>query len=166
MFVTPSYAKTTNDPYEIWANLAEWVQRENLYLAAHPESSPDKSLIEMPYARDAGDVCGVCGELVTWVDHLPPVSLGKPVRCMKNVTYVRVPTNTSGPGFALVSRDVEIDDIFVKVPGIETPVFRAKVENTDEEERSFRESFGYAVNDPKHPDFHDTYADYADMERD
>lgn len=36
-------------------------------------------------ARDAGDVCHVCGQMVTWVDHLPPLQAGGVPRCMVNV---------------------------------------------------------------------------------
>lgn len=35
------------------------------------------------------------------------------------------------------------------------------IETTDEQ-AEFRESFGYVVNDPKHPDYHSTYADVSD----
>jgi hypothetical protein len=33
------------------------------------------------FARDAGDICHICGQLVTWTDHLPPPAAGYPVRC-------------------------------------------------------------------------------------
>ena len=43
------------------------------------------SLHEFVPARDAGDVCGVCGKVVTWVSHLPPLYAGGPPRCFANV---------------------------------------------------------------------------------
>lgn len=43
------------------------------------------TLAERIAARDAGDVCHVCSELVTWVDHLPPRDPGGVVRCFANV---------------------------------------------------------------------------------
>jgi hypothetical protein len=107
--LTPSYAQTTNDPYLLWANLAEWVQRENLYLAAHPELAPDTKLVTLPFARDAGDVCGVCGNLVTWVDHLPPVKSGEPVRCAKVDDMLDMMLGYRS------RQDVLIDDIFKRV---------------------------------------------------
>jgi len=35
----------------------------------------------LPYATDAGETCHRCGQVVTWVDHLPPTRTGMPVRC-------------------------------------------------------------------------------------
>jgi hypothetical protein len=43
--------------------------------------------VEAAYARDAGDVCHVCGQIVTWTDHLPALTAGEPVRCYVNVRY-------------------------------------------------------------------------------
>ena len=57
------------------------------------------SLAELVPARDAGDVCHVCGEVVTWVDHLPPSEPGGAVRCYRNV----------------VPFPVMVDDIFPRV---------------------------------------------------
>lgn len=103
--LTQSYAQTTNDPIMLIACLTEWSLREQAYRKAHPEEVPEEQrLAEMVPARDAGDVCGVCGELVTWVDHLPPRKSGEPARCRKNVEV-----------------------IYVDVPGVDTPVFRAMV---------------------------------------
>lgn len=45
-------------------------------------------LIEEIPARDAGDVCHVCAQIVTWTDHLPPLEAGGPVRCFANVEYL------------------------------------------------------------------------------
>lgn len=100
--LTRSYAQTTTDPAMLWANLHEWILRENAYREAHPDEVPGQvALAEMVPARDAGDVCGVCGQLVTWVDHLPPEP-GGVVRCFVNVVH-------------LPPVDVEIDDIFPRV---------------------------------------------------
>ena len=38
-----------------------------------------------------------------------------------------------------------------------------ELETTDEQEAAFRESFGYALNDPKHPTYFDRFADIWDM---
>jgi hypothetical protein len=46
------------------------------------------SLITVVPARDAGDVCHVCGAMVTWTDHLPPLEAGGPVRCFANIEYL------------------------------------------------------------------------------
>lgn len=146
--LTPSYCQTTDDPHLLAAMLTEWALREQAYRKAHPEEVPaEATLAEMVPARDAGDVCGVCGCTVTWTDHLPPVDANSTVRCFVNVTSIHT--------------EVVIDDIFrrvervdIQVPGIETPVFRAFVET------------GYDRDDPKHPDFHETFADHADMRED
>lgn len=149
------------DDAEIWAFAFERWTREMRYRDAlgtsggipesqtteaisAPSSIIESTLAQMVPARDAGDVCGVCGELVTWVDHLPPLDAKSAVRCMKNVHHLN-PLGATG---------VVIDDIF------------PRVDTTDEEEAAFRESFGYAVNDPKHPDYHSTYADASDMRED
>lgn len=109
--LTHSYFQTTNDPALLWAQLNEWVLREQAYRLAHPDEVPEeKTLIEIfPPARDAGDVCGVCGELVTWVDHLPPERAGEAPRCRKNVYTLR------GPGGVALRTDIVIDDIFPRV---------------------------------------------------
>jgi hypothetical protein len=39
--------------------------------------------------RDAGDICEVCGQVITWVDHLPPLDASSPVRCHANVRVLR-----------------------------------------------------------------------------
>lgn len=61
----------------------------------------EEALREMIPARDAGDVCHVCGEIVTWTDHLPPLGAHSAVRCYKNVHYL--------------TTSIEIDDIFPSV---------------------------------------------------
>lgn len=100
MMVTYSYFQATNDPALGAAQLLEWILREKAYRKAHPDDVPiSVTLAELVPARDAGDVCGVCGEIVTWVDHLPPLPGGS-VRCMKNVVHLL---------------PVEIDDIFPRV---------------------------------------------------
>jgi hypothetical protein len=89
--LTQSYAQPTVDPAMLWANLAEWLLREEAYRAAHPDEVPvEATLAEMVPARDAGDVCHVCGNLVTWVNHLPPTKAGGPVRCFTNVAALPV----------------------------------------------------------------------------
>ena len=119
LLLTKSFSSAEpKDDAEIYAFALERGMRELRWRLAAKPAVLEVTLAEMVPARDAGDVCGVCGELVTWVDHLPPVKSGEAVRCFKNVRY---------------------------------PAF---------------ESFGYAVNDPKHPDYHDTYADASDMRED
>jgi hypothetical protein len=34
-----------------------------------------------PSGRDAGETCPRCQRVISWVDHLPPVNAGEPVRC-------------------------------------------------------------------------------------
>jgi len=100
--LTQSYARDTHDPALLWAFLHEWALREMAFRKAFPEDVPrEEALAALVPARDAGDVCGVCGQVVTWVDHLPPLDANSAVRCFVNVTTLR--------------RDVEIDDIFVRV---------------------------------------------------
>ncbi len=41
------------------------------------------------FARDAGDLCQICEQIVTWTDHLPPLKAGHPVRCFVNVRSIR-----------------------------------------------------------------------------
>jgi hypothetical protein len=102
--LTSSYARDTNDPHLLQAMLLEWSLRELAYRKAHPELVPaEERLAEMVPARDAGDVCGVCGEIVTWVDHLPGLTARDAVRCMVNVA--QMPTKL----------DIVIDDIFPRV---------------------------------------------------
>ena len=102
--LTHSYFQNTNDPDLLWAQLTEWGLRELSYRKAHPdEAVNEKPLTELVPAQDAGDVCGVCGELVTWVDHLPPPKWGEPVRCYKNVIPIERATV------------VDLDDIFPRV---------------------------------------------------
>ena len=36
---------------------------------------------ERPFATDAGHWCRECGHVVSWLDHLPPLERGMPVRC-------------------------------------------------------------------------------------
>lgn len=87
------------DPALVYAISMERLMREVRY-REHFNLSGTVSLITEVAARDAGDVCHVCGETVTWVDHLPPLP-GGVVRCYKNVAYL--------------DADVVIDDIFPRV---------------------------------------------------
>lgn len=48
------------------------------------DANPELLALDVP-ARDAGDVCHVCGQIVSWVDHLPPLRAGGVPRCMVNV---------------------------------------------------------------------------------
>jgi len=74
-----------------WAALHEWALREQAYRKAFPEEVPaEATLAEMVPARDAGDVCGICGEIVSWVDHLPPLAAGAGVRCFSNVRNLQL----------------------------------------------------------------------------
>lgn len=108
--LTQSYAQTTNDGALLWATLHEWVLREQSYRESHPEDVPEEQrLAEMVPARDAGDVCGVCDQLVTWVDHLPPLKAGGTVRCFVGVTPLRHGSSL------IVEPGVVIDDIFPRV---------------------------------------------------
>lgn len=89
------------DTAEAWALCHERALRELRYRDDHDIVAEEAPLAVILPARDAGDVCGVCGQEVTWVDHLPPNQAGGAVRCFANVRQLR--------------RDVEIDDIFPKV---------------------------------------------------
>lgn len=104
MMLTPSYMP--GRPRELEAAvldgcLIEWALRETSYRAAHPDAIPEE--VSLTIARDAGDVCHVCGEKVTWVDHLPPNVPGGAVRCFKNVHLLNV------------SQGIVIDDIFPRI---------------------------------------------------
>lgn len=80
---------TPTDDAEILAHAIERGQRELLWrdeLRKSGEIFAEKLLHELIPARDAGDVCHVCGDLVTWVDHLTPLEAGGPVRCFANVS--------------------------------------------------------------------------------
>jgi hypothetical protein len=81
-----SSTRPVQDEAERWAYWHERALREIRYRMAHPEElPPEVPLSVMIPAHDAGDVCGVCGELVSWVDHLPPEKAGAPVRCFAKV---------------------------------------------------------------------------------
>ena len=104
MMLTPSYmpGKATElDPHALDGALIEWCLRETAYRRAYPELIPEE--VPLTIAHDAGDVCHMCGNLVTWVDHLPPTKAGGAVRCFHNVHLLNV------------SQDVVIDDIFPRV---------------------------------------------------
>jgi hypothetical protein len=60
------------------------------------------TLSQVVFARDAGDVCHVCGGVVTWTEHLPPRDPGGAVRCFVNVR-------------TLLPASVAVDDIFPRV---------------------------------------------------
>lgn len=87
MMLTLSYVNgVLEDEADSWAALHEWVLREDRYRGSFPEEVPEEvSLTTMIAARDAGDICHVCGQVVTWVEHLPPLNAGGPVRCWVNV---------------------------------------------------------------------------------
>ncbi len=81
---------SAGDAAAFWAYWHERGLRELRYRAAFPdEIPPEVSLAEMIPARDAGDVCGICGEQVTWLDHLPARRAGGPVRCFSKVRELR-----------------------------------------------------------------------------
>lgn len=84
------YSPSKPDEAARWAYWHERGLRELRYRVAFPEDVPaEVSLAEVVPARDAGDMCGVCGEIVTWVDHLPPtLSSGESVRCYANVGFL------------------------------------------------------------------------------
>lgn len=92
------------DMAEAHAIFHERALRECAYRASG-ESVPftERSIMETIPARDAGDVCHVCGSLVTWVDHLPPRDPGGAVRCFTNVRTL------------IPAGEVTIDDIFRRV---------------------------------------------------
>ncbi|MDF2751640.1 MAG: hypothetical protein K0S82_22 [Gaiellaceae bacterium] len=77
------------DMEEAWAIWHERALRELRFRASLDQDDMlelrEVTLTERVAARDAGDVCHVCGELVTWVDHLPPRDPFGAVRCFKNV---------------------------------------------------------------------------------
>lgn len=41
---------------------------------------------EREFATDAGHVCRECGQVVSWLHHLPPLRSGLPVRCFVEKT--------------------------------------------------------------------------------
>jgi hypothetical protein len=41
-----------------------------------------------PSGRDAGETCPRCSRVISWVEHLPAMRAGEPVRCMVNVPRV------------------------------------------------------------------------------
>lgn len=87
--LTQSYASEQPDEAASWACLHEWLMREQSYRASHPEDVPaEVTLGETIPARDAGDVCHVCGQIVTWTDHLPPLEFDGAVRCYSNVRFL------------------------------------------------------------------------------
>lgn len=99
-------AGKASDEAEAWAIWTERALREMRFRDDHDEVPVQQiTLRAVVAARDAGDVCHVCGNLVTWVDHLPPRDPGGAVRCFANV-----------------------ETLYVNVPGIDTPVFRALVD--------------------------------------
>lgn len=60
-----------------------------------------------------------------------------------------------------------VEDLHDLAAGMEYDAYRERIsalreDTTDEEEAKFREEFGYAENDPKHPSYHDRYADVWD----
>lgn len=95
-----------HDPVDIYAVAVERGQRELLYrdhLRHENVLFSERSIFEVIPARDAGDVCHVCGSLVTWVDHLPPRDPDGSVRCFTNVRTL------------LPAGELTIDDIFRRV---------------------------------------------------
>lgn len=70
-----------------WAVLHERLMRESAYRDAVGldfDTNPAPGVLQIP-ARDAGDVCHVCGEIVTWTDHLPALNVGGAPRCFADV---------------------------------------------------------------------------------
>lgn len=51
------------------------------------------------HASDAGDICHICEQVVTWMEHLPPLEVGGPVRCYVNVRFLF----PLGPGVRVVN---------------------------------------------------------------
>ena len=77
-----------------FALLRERVLRELSFRRAigfDVEAATGALALDVP-ARDAGDVCHVCGQVVSWVDHLPPLMAGGVPRCMVNVRVLPAPT--------------------------------------------------------------------------
>lgn len=129
MFLSkPFHNETPGDAAASWAVLHERGLRELRMRASRDFAEIDAqevSLIEAVPARDAGDVCHMCGKVVTWVDHLPPLTADGPVRCFDNVVSIgkanymidmmlgyKTREEVLGPPR---QRDVEIDDIFRRV---------------------------------------------------
>jgi len=85
-FTDDRATRPVQDDAERWAYWHERGLRELRYRLAHPEElPPELPLAVMIPAHDAGEVCGHCGEIVSWVDHLPPLSPGESVRCFARV---------------------------------------------------------------------------------
>lgn len=94
MMLTTAYTEgiaEMSDENDIYGVFAEWALRETRYRRDFPEEIPQTIdlLDALPPARDAGDVCAVCHNLVTWVDHLPPAEPGAAVRCFVDVLPMR-----------------------------------------------------------------------------
>lgn len=76
------------DDATAWSVWQERGLRELRYRAAFPEeleTAQIVSLVASIPARDAGQICHICGEEVSWLDHLPPLYAGGAVRCFTNV---------------------------------------------------------------------------------
>lgn len=87
---TDETVKPTDDASR-WAWLRERVLRELAYReTVDGHLVLEASVAELVVATDAGQVCHVCGDVVSWVDHLPPAHGGGPVRCMRNVHGLRI----------------------------------------------------------------------------
>lgn len=78
---------TTHDRIASWAVLRERIMREVRYREHVRDDAivEEVSFLDVVPARDAGDVCHVCGRVVTWTEHLPAKFAGGPVRCFANV---------------------------------------------------------------------------------
>lgn len=79
---------TPYDEQSAWAVTHERLLREIAWRDLHQADVVEVSLIEAVPATDAQHICHVCGGVVTWTDHLPPVRFGEPVRCFANVRSI------------------------------------------------------------------------------
>lgn len=100
-----------SDMAEAWAIERELSLRDARWLECGQLDSltaaERESVLTIP-ARDAGDICHVCGNLVTWVDHLPPLDHDGAVRCFYNVRGLHTCSPYEHTGAV-------VDDIF---PGV------------------------------------------------
>ena len=87
------------DSHLRWAVMHELMLREIAWRREFENKVDEVSLIEVVPATDAEHICHVCGNVVTWFDHLPPLQFGDPVRCYAKVRQIEsAPSRLLGPG--------------------------------------------------------------------
>lgn len=91
LLLTKSFTEgiVPRDDADRWALLHERTLRELRWRKTEREGITieirEETLAELLPATDAGQLCNVCGTMVTWTDHLPALEAGGPVRCFVDV---------------------------------------------------------------------------------